>query len=282
MSTLTKVFIVLTAIFSITSSVLFIGYVAQSDNWKRVADARGIRAEAEFTHRANLQATMEAALAMKAEQAAGLGRQIADLQRQVTALADDKARLTGELARKTNEAAQFEAGRSKLQEILDVQTAQLRSAEEQNQALLAQNIDLQTRNTRLNSRVLDLTARSTILTEEARNLQEKLYAAERMGGAGSPRSSTGGTTPAGAVAVQPAVRGPIQAEVVGVDENYVSINAGESSGVQKGMTFILSRNGSYVGDLVIDRVRPNDAGGKVTLARGPAQPGDRAASGLTE
>lgn len=280
MSTLTKVFIVLTAIFSITSSVLFIGYAAQESNWKKVAQSAETRAEAEWAQRAALLASTEAALAMKGEQVAAAMREIADLQKKLGLAADREATLTRNLAEKTNEAAGFEAGRTKLQEILDVQTAQLRSAEEQNRTLVTQGIDLQTRNTRLNSRVLELTARITILTEETRNLQEKLYAAERTASAGPGRGESG--TPAGAVAVRPSVSGPIRAEVIEVRDNYVSINAGESSGVQKGMTFLLSRDGQYVGDLVIDRVRPTEAGGKVQLAaRGAVSMGDSAAFGVS-
>ena len=81
--------------------------------------------------------------------------------------------------------------------------------------------------------------------------------------------------------VHPSVKGVIDGTVTSVDGNYASISVGESSGVSPGMEFMLVRNGSYLGDLLIDTVRPKEAGGKLVLAAGRiVQAGDLARFGL--
>ena len=86
----------------------------------------------------------------------------------------------------------------------------------------------------------------------------------------------------GAVAVAPSVAGEIRGEVVEVDGVYATINVGESSGVVAGMTFMVYRTGGvYLGDLVIERVRPDQAGGRLTtLMEGEIRKGDAVVYGM--
>lgn len=271
MSTLTKVFVILTAVLSIAVSILFIGVAAQWDNWRDLARTYQTQAQAEFAHRANIEASTNAALAMKQDALDAATRRIAELEKEKQDLVNDKAKSDAELARARNEAAAATAGGQKLQEVLSVTATQLQGTQTQNQALLAQIMDLQTRNTRLNNRVLELTANVAILTDQTRNLQEKLYAAET----GGRISAAPVEQPERVAEVAPHVKGPISAQVTQVDGNYASINAGESSGVVTGMTFIVYRpGGGYVADLVIDRVRPGEAGGKLSSVQGGVRPGD--------
>jgi regulator of replication initiation timing len=284
-STLTKVFVFLTAIFGIVLSCLFVAAAAQWDNWRQLAQTYQQQAQGEFTQRINLQATAAAELAMKSDALEEKSRLLAAAEQRIVQLTSDLARTQGELARARNDAQAFEAGRAKLQESLDVVTRQLDGTQKQNVTLLSQNTDLQTRNAKLNSRVLDLTARVTTLTDEARNLQEKLFAAEQQLADGGRGRGTAiePTSPSGVRASQPLVKGPIRAEVVEVQGGYASINAGESSGVAPGMTFIVFRdNGKYVGDLVVDRVWPGQAAGKLASVQDAVQIGDDAIFGLSQ
>lgn len=283
MSTLTKVFVFLTAIFGIVLSCLFVAAAAQWDNWKQLAQTYQQQAQGEFTQRINIQATSAAELAMKSDALETKSRLLAEAEQKIVQLTSDLAKTQGELARARNDAQAFEAGRAKLQESLDVVTRQLDGTQKQNVTLLSQNTDLQTRNAKLNSRVLDLTAKVTTLTDESRNLQEKLFAAEQqMAGAHGKTGAVEPTSPSGVRASQPLVKGPIKAEVVEVQGTYASINAGESSGVSPGMTFIVYRdNGKYVGDLVVDRVWPGQAAGKLASVQDSVMVGDDAIFGLS-
>ncbi len=283
MSTLTKVFIVLTAILSIAVSCLFIAAAAQMANWRELAEQYQQAQLAEVTTRMNLQTVMESRLAM-AEDTLRQSREAADAaQRRSDDLNTELLESRRRLAAETNDRVAAQAGQKKLQEILDVQNAELTALRQQNGTLLTQNMDLQTRNTRLNSRVLELTSQNTILTEETRNLQEKLYAAQA-----TQRQAPAGPAPQRAAAAPSAspmpsavsVRGPIRGEITNVEGSYASINIGESSGVTAGMTFMVHRGATFVAELVIDRVQPQEAGGKLRTVQQAVQVGDAVAYGL--
>ena len=72
-------------------------------------------------------ASAQAALAMKDETLAAQGRELEAAQERGQTLTDELARVRGELAQVRNERLSFEAGRTKLQEILDVTTAELKA-----------------------------------------------------------------------------------------------------------------------------------------------------------
>jgi chromosome segregation ATPase len=276
---MTKVFVVLTAVLSIALSCLFIAAAAQTANWKQLAQDYQDRQTAEFMHRMNLQAIMEATLSMRDQQLQAKARDLAAAQDLATRQADELKQLQASLAREMNDRVAAQAGQAKLQEILGMQNAEVAALQKQNQMLLAQNIDFQTRNTRLNSRVLELTSNNTILTDQVRNLQEKLYAAEQQ----AVRTAQGGR-PAeratGVVAVSPSLPSPIMGQVVSVDGNYASINVGQASGVTQGMTFMVHRGSNFLADIVVDRVWPDQAGGKLKSIQQEIRPGDSVSYGL--
>ncbi len=287
MSPMTKVFIVLTVVVAIVLSSLTVATAARWSNQRENLESYQQLYQAEFVNRMNAEAVMATSLAMKDDQVQQLTALLGQRDSQVRQLEDELAAARNELARRTNEAVAAEAGRKKLEEILDVQTAELTNTQKHNQTLLSQNTELQTRNQRLASRNLEVTGQLTIAVDENRNLQEKLYAAEQMNrqlqATGARRAAAEPGAPAvGTLAVSPRVVGPITGEVSGVDGAYVSINIGETSGVTPGMPFMIYRGQTYVADLLVENVRPKEAGGKLTLVRPgqQVQAGDRVVYGL--
>jgi hypothetical protein len=283
-STMTKVFVVLTAVLSIALSCLFIAAAAQTANWKKLAQDYQGRQTAEFTHRVNLQSIMEASLAMRDEQLQSKTRDLETAQRLSNDQANELKETKATLAREMNDRVAAQAGQAKLQEILGVQNAEVTALQKQNQMLLTQNIDFQTRNTRLNSRVLELTADNTIKSDQIRNLQEKLYAAEqqavRTAQAGRPAERGAAAGAPGVVPASVSLPSPIMGQVVSVDGNYASINVGQSSGVTQGMTFMVHRGPNFLADIVVDRVWPDQAGGKLRSVQQEIRPGDSVSYGL--
>ncbi len=281
MSTMTKVFVVLTAILAIAVSVLSISATAQWDNWKKLAQDYEVAREAEFTRTAQTAASMQALLATRDITLEARAREIADLQTKLQSANDDKAKALADLAQARNEALAFDAGRTKLQELLDVTSSERNALQKQNQTLLEQNIDLQTRNARLNSRMLELTTSVAILTDDVRNTKERLAACEQLAGGRAPAGALIQPETPGVVAVTPAVKGIIRGEVLSVDGGYASINIGQDSGVSNGMTFTVFRDGTgYLGDLVVEQVRPKDAGGRLATVQADIRRGDRVIFGL--
>ena len=131
MSTLTKVFVVLTAVLSIALSVLFIAAAAQWDNWKALALDYQTGRDAAVTHAQSVTATMQAALAMKEEALATQGRKHQSALDEIKSLTDQNAELRSGLSKAENQRLAAEAGRTKLQEILDVTTGELKATQKQ-------------------------------------------------------------------------------------------------------------------------------------------------------
>jgi len=288
-STMTKVFVVLTSVVAIVLSCLTVATAARWSNVRDDLEKYQQLYQSEFVKRMNAEAVMATTLAVKDDQLREAARLAAQKDDKIREFSDQLSALRIELSRQTNEAAAFEAGRKKIEEILAVQTAELTSTQKHNQTLLTQNTDLQTRNQHLASRNLEVTGQLTIAIDENRNLQEKLYAQEQLNKELHQALATGrrvtavAEPPAGVVPVTPPVKGPVSGEVVQVDGSYVSINIGETSGVTVGMEFMIYRGQAlYVGDLKVESVRPKEAGGKVTLLKPgqQVQRGDRVVYGL--
>ncbi len=289
MSTMTKVFVVLTSVVAIVLSCLTVATAARWSNLKDQIDSYQQLYQAELVKRMNLEGIMAVSLAMKDDAFKEQGQLLAREHEEVRRVTSDLATKSLDLARETNDRVAAEAGRKKLEEILQVQTEEVTSSRRYQQELQTGNIDLQTRNQRLAGRVLELTSQTTILTDELRNLQEKLFAAEQKMKdlqqtmvTGARRPAEGGEAPAGVVPVTPQVAGPIRGEVVEIDGRYVSLSVGETSGVVQGMTFMVYRGAAYVGDVRVESVRPRESGGKVTMvASGQSvQRGDQVIYGL--
>lgn len=287
MSTMTKVFVVLNSLLSIALAVLFISSASQWGHSRELIERYMAARDAAITQSQNTTAASYASLAMKDEDVAARQASLDQIEAELQHATQQLAQANSELAEAKNARVSLEAGRAKLQEILNVTNGELKTVQKQNQDLLAQNMDLQARNSRLNDRVLELTTNVTILTDELRNVQERLYAAQGGGGSAG-RIASAAPLPTGAQRQdttqvrQAAALGAIRGEITQVDGNYAAINIGESSGVHAGMTFMVYRgSGTYLGDLLVESVRPGEAGGTLsTLAGGQVRSGDRVVSGI--
>ncbi len=286
MSTITKVFVVLTTVLSIVLSCLFIASAAQWDNYRKLAQRYQQERTAAIVEAQNLAASLQAALAMKDDTIATLQRDLADAETRIADLTGKLGELQTTLAEVRDERLKFENDRTTLQQVLDVTTAQLQAAQKQLADLLNKNIDLQSRNTALNSRVLELTTQVTILTDEIRNAKEKLVACEKHAGELEQALAQGGAVapaaaPASLVAQAAAAR-EIRGRITAVQDSYASIDIGQDAGVVPGMTFLVYREGGvYLGELVIEKVRPKEAGGRLSSqVTGEIRKGDLVVAGI--
>lgn len=277
MSTLTKVLIVLVAVFSIALSVLFVASASQWRNGEQLAREYLEQRNAALAEKQIVETNMTLALAQRdsAVQAAIAARD--DSMKRLEEANLRLRELRGQLAVAENRAASAEAGRKKLEEIVGVQTSQLASLEKQNDTLTRENIDLQTRNQQIASRNYELTSELTIRDDELRNLKERLAGRE-----GGITADVRPGLPPEADFPQNVGRLPgsvpssnLRGEVVEVAGNYASINIGESSGIERGMVAMVFRGQQYLGDLSIETVRPRESGGKLTTRIGDIRSGDR-------
>lgn len=280
MSTMTKVFVVLTCVLSISLSVLTISFAAQVYNWKDLAETYQRQRDAALVQQQAEQARSQAALALKDQAVGQRDAVIGANQRQIEELNDKFAKARSDATRAENERLAAEAGRTRLQEVVDVQTTEVKFLQGRNETLLSENIDLQSRMARMNSRVVELTTDYTILRDENRSLQERLLAAERQYAGGGSSATSANLVAAPAVAAG-RTSSEIRGQVTAVNGDYVSINVGDNAGVTSGMRFVVYRSGSYLADLVVDNVLPREAGGKLEyLTANQVRSGDLVVAGL--
>lgn len=284
MSTLTKFLIVLNSVLSIALSVFFITGAARWEKGQRLAEELLQQRNAALAERQQVETLMTIAIAQKDKEVQDAIEARDTARKDATQVSQTLKDSQVKLGEASNRAEFAEAGRKKLEEILQVQTTQLTALEKQNQTLLSEHIDLQTRNQQLASRNYELTSELTIRDDELRSLRERLGGREGLTSAdlqaGLPSedrfAGAGAETPPNVstltgLTVTPNMRG----EVVDVAGNYASVNVGESSGVAKGMVAMVFRGQQYLADLTIDTVRPREAGGKLTTRVGDVRSGDR-------
>jgi hypothetical protein len=285
---MTKVFVVLTSVLSIVVSCLVVAFAAQVENWKHLSQEYQAQRDRAVTLQQSAQAAAQAALVLKDQALGDRGAELRRAQDGIERLGKDLSKVRSDATKSENERLAAEAGRTKLLEMLDVQSRGAEALQAQNRALLTETIDLRSRHAKANTRVLELTTNVTILTEQIRNMQEKLAAAERQladaqrGGRSARPAPNGERLAAGVVpatAVPP--RGELRGQITDVRGGYASINIGETSGVVLGMSFMIYRDANYLGELLVERVEPKQAGGRITsAAAGEVRSGDQVVFGL--
>lgn len=149
-------------------------------------------------------------------------------------------------------------------------------------ALLQENADLSKRNIDLSNRVRELTDTVTQLTEQVKAAAQREYQLQqqiadlreqlRQVRAAAPLPVTA-AAPKGMV-VTPGLLEPIRGKITEIKGDLASISVGSSSGVRKGMTFIIYRGSDYLGELQIQLVEPDRAAGVITTKIGEIREGD--------
>lgn len=279
MSTLTKIFIVLQLVFSITLSVfVFLTLGGQQKYKDQVESALQSKIAA------------EASLGLANSQVAQLQSQYADLMNQKTS---DANRLNDELTRRTTEinTRQVQIDKldaekleilaniqrltntvSALQSTLTRRDQELDSVRPENQKLIAQNAELNRKNNE-QAQQLDL-AEKTI-----RTLQETL--AQR------PAAPAQGTAPAQGEAVATLSGVPTQAQINGTvtkvqsanGKIYATLSLGSRDGIAANTRLVVYRGSNYVGDAVVVRVTPDQSVAQITVSKDGVQANDRVISG---
>jgi hypothetical protein len=149
-----------------------------------------------------------------------------------------------------------------------------------------ENIDFQQRNIDLNSRVNELTAQVSVLSEHRRQYEQQLNMCredvERLSqNTGQPGRSRGLESPTGSAmrnvrplgGAQPAAgAGAIRGRILAVNGNLVTLSVGTSDGVQKDMKFVVHRDGDYVADIQVSAVEPDQSAGRILGGASGRQP----------
>ncbi|MGE3182710.1 MAG: hypothetical protein AB7N71_13850 [Phycisphaerae bacterium] len=284
MSMLTKVLVVLVSVMSIALSALFVGAAAQWGNYKAISVELADQRNAALAENAMNQGLHSVALAREEAKRLDAERARDEALSKANSLSEEARALRLQNADLETKLAKAEADRTKMTEVVSLQASENATLKKQNDTFLSENIDLQSRNQQLSARNFELTTELTIREDELRNLRER-YAGSTGTFGGSELGAAEGYSqpiastldlPEGVATLSSVQATPnMQGEIVEVMGNYASVNVGQASGVSRGMVAMVFRGKQYLADLVIDKVHPGEAGGKLTTRVGDVRAGDR-------
>lgn len=282
MSTLSKVFVVILVVFSVTFTTMAISSVAQWTNWRDTALKYQEHAKIADTNLRNQIAVSAAELATARDTVKDHVGKIGELEGQVKAAGAEVAAMRSTLAKAESEKSSAEAMNRGLLAQLQIAEGGRSEYRKQRDDIEKRNIELERRNIDLNDRVNEQTARITVLFEQKRQYEQQInilrVEMEKMAKASgrsiaqpvfeNPEGTVAGTplTPVGGQA--------IRGRVDDINSGSVSISVGAVDGVRKDMEFIIHRGGEYVGKMKIQMVNPNQAAGKVLQTALPPALGD--------
>jgi uncharacterized protein (DUF3084 family) len=265
------VFVVLLVVFAIAFAMSSVSFVAQTNNWKSLADQYRDQFQVADTTLRNAIAAQAAEKGHWLDTSEAQYATIKDLELKAAGARNELDAAKRELATLQSEKSGVDAAVSKLTNELAVAQAAWKESTSQRDELEKQNIDLQKRNQDLSIRVDEMTQRIVVLTQQNRQSEQQIHILRTenqrlsQGSRSAPlpgTETTSGTmdtiTPMTAVASS-AIRG----RVTQVNGNLVSISIGSADGVQKDMEFVVYRGGEYVGDLKVTDVEPTQAAGRM-------------------
>lgn len=285
MNTLTKVFVVLLLIFSITFTVMAIQFSLNVPDWKAQAEGYKILAQQVDTQNRHLFAAKAAQLAQAADDRR-TWKQQREQQRQefsdvVAELNDHKARLAKAEALVSAQLAT----NTKLSAELGIAQTSAKKAREHRQTLEDRNIYLEQARLDLTQSLNEKFAMITVLDQQGRQQEQAVNLCmeqlEKVSGrSGRQLESDLGYAmvlpPADKVRAQASARvAAIRGHIAEVSGELASISVGSNDGVRVGMTFIVLNDSGYLGDLIISDVEPDSSAGELKFVTGRISTGDR-------
>lgn len=281
MNILTKILIVVIVLLCIIQAVLSIQYVNVTANYK--ADNDALRLERE-TYKA--QAIMAGQVAereksINADLLAQMDQKMQQTAAKMDQLAADNARLTAENVQHASRLEQMNASLTSLQASVGEQVDMNRvlTAQRDKQTADLQQLHAELRDTTLKAheyaRDLD-TAKQNVAVKS-----DLLFAAEARIKELEDKLAVGGLAARGDEIPVPST--PINGRVtqVSIEDNVAQLNVGRASGVKINMRFYLYRGSTYVGDLIVAQVEPNNCAGILKNLQVQPLRLDRATTSLT-
>ena len=291
MTTLSKVFVVVLAVFTIAFTTLTIGFVAQTPNWKDLADKYRTNTKVVDTNLRHVTAVSAAVQAAAEDRIRDREDVIHRLEGDLEKANQEVASLKAELAKVASEKSGTEAMNRGLFAQLKVAGDARTEYRNQRDELEMQNAKLQDVNIDLDDRVNEQTAQIVVLREQIRQFEQqinilkgenqRLAQTARRAGSGAGMEAVGGVALSGVTAVSPVASTSIRGEIVKFDGKRAMISVGSADGVKQDMIFVVYRDGTYVGDLQISLVEPDQAVGRIVQSTTDIQVGDAVADVLT-
>jgi len=272
LSSLTKIFIVLSTVFAVALSVLMIYGASHLQNYRAEVDA----AHAQTVAAQALLAKAQNDVAVANAQVQDAGNRLASA---TDALKKENNSLSTDLAKERSERGALEARNAQQQSSI----AQLTSSIDSENKLIAakdaelaqlrpENVSLVQKNAELNRVNNELTTSGRFAEQAIRKLQEQLAATESAPG------KSGAAAPGESDQVVSASASPANAQInakitriaPSAGHTLVEVPLGTRDGVKVKTSLRIYRNSGYVGDAVVQSVFPDSSVAQVTVVK----PGD--------
>ena len=278
MSILTKVSAVLLSVFSLLLAGMFVVFVGNTDNYKKL-----------YEDQLGLYATLQQEMTTKDEQfnlqVENIGKLEAQLAQDVQDANAKNNELSQELARTKRDymVSQANADRWKgvmegLQQSVRNLQASLKETQTQLDAAREMGIKDQAKLAEITADLYDKIVQVLSLEAERRRLLEKIESVKT-----APVRDATPVTPMPHRAARPArVTAPsksvIRGLVLDISRNLAKLSVGSADGVTKGMTFHVYRGDSFICDVIITNVDVNQCAGTLDLVQQQPQINDTAST----
>jgi hypothetical protein len=284
LSSLTKVFIVLSTVFSLVVSVLIVLMVSKQENYKAQLDSyrtSGVAMQATLNQKtAEAQALSDQVTSMEVKLRDGLQafqKNAQDATERYAKSEQDRLALQSQLVQIQTQAQSLSQTVDTLQKLLAQKDAQVTDLSPKVAGLTQQYNEVYRANNDLQNQLRQ--AEMTI-----RKLQEQIATADTAPKAGAAVSNdTSGQVASLSATRQTtsAINGTVMDIATNAGRTLIETGLGTRDGVKVGTRFAIYRNNSYIGDAVVQRVTPDQSVATVVTTKGGqnAQKGDLVQSG---
>jgi len=266
----TKIFVVLVTIMAVILVALIVPFVANTQNFRE--EIEKVRTELALAEaRAQTKQNELSALQLNQSiQALAAANQKQDLEQQVSQLGEELRQAEGARQDAAARNAELSARISSLTVTSQNQSALLEKQEEELSARRKSTIELERKLIEQGDRISEVLSENERLTRRLRRTQEENAALAQRNEELERLIQQAGVTEEQAETAQPFTPGfRVQGEVVRVEEaageTFVEINVGKTDEVAKNMKFLVSRDGRYLGTLVVTMVDDRNSVGVLTL-----------------
>jgi hypothetical protein len=281
----TKIFVVLVCLFAFIFTPLTIGFVAQSYNWKALAEQYNTKMETALANERATLASAASAISHYQDQREKDRLRVQELENNIAQLEQLREQLTRDKEASNASQADWERSAQTLSAQLKVINTHNQALTEENGRLTKSEQDLQARNASLQDRVEELSANSVTLAQQLRQKIEEMTAVRQENDQLRQNLQLGKASEVLTSAAQPSAKGTApgaKSEIRGsvtevrANEGLASVDVGSAAGVTEGMVMAVIRDSDYICDLVItDKIDPTQAVGKIVIQGGKTvRPGD--------
>ncbi len=268
MSTLGKIVTVLVVVAAVAVGAMSAVYVSVSTDYRAtLQEVKGAVGEAREQNTA-LRASLTEAKGQLENLQLQKQKDVADYQTKLAEINADLTRVRGEVATRDATLQEVNTKIGNLKDGVDALNKDIAEVREAKNEAEKQAMQATDRNAELAKALYDATRQRNDLESQLMAAQQRMVELEKQLNSIPPEARPARVNPLPAVDLRGAVTR------VDPANGMAQIDLGASDGVVTDMTFLVQRNGRYLGDLVVTKLDENTAIGRLQTVQGQIQEGD--------